>query len=87
MSKKNYRTLDGLYKALLPIVNNYCGQCKMEKNEDDIAIFFDDHYDASIYGPDIVRLVPVLKRANWMVRHNTYEKRLEILVWIDSDTI
>lgn len=87
MSKRNYRTLDGLYKALLPIVNNYCGQCKMEKNEEDIAISFGGHYDASIYGPDIVRLLPVLKRANWMVRRNYSKIRLEILVWIDNGTI
>lgn len=87
MSKKNYRTLDGLYKALLPITNNYCGMCKMEKNEKDITIFFGVHYEDIIYGPDIVRLLPVLKRANWMVRRNYSKIRLEILVWIDNGTI
>lgn len=87
MNKKNYRTLNGLYKALLPITNNYCGMCKMEKNEKDIAIFFGGLYEDIIYGPDIVRLLPILKRANWMVRRNYSKIRLEILVWIDNGTI
>ncbi len=85
MSKKNYRTLDGLYKALLPITNNYCGLCKMEKNEEDIAIFFNYYPDEPISGRDIVKLLPVLNRAIWMVRRNTYEKRIEILTWVSND--
>ena len=85
MNKKNYRTLNGLYKALLPITNNYCGMCKMEKNKEDIAIFFNNYPDEPISGHDIERLLPVLKRANWMVRHNTYEARIEILTWISYD--
>ena len=87
MSKKNYRTLDGLYKALLPITNNYCGQCKMQKNEEDIAIFFNYYPDEPISGLDIVKLLPVLKRAEWMVRRNSYERRIEILTWVNHDTI
>lgn len=87
MSNKNYRTLDGLYKALLPIVNNYMGQCKIEKSEEDIAIFFNYYPDEPIGGHDIVKLLPVLKRASWMVRRNSYEKRIEILTWINNDTI
>ena len=87
MSKRNYRTLDGLYKALLPIVNNYMGQCKIEKNEEDIAIFFNYYPDEPISGLDIVKLLPVLKRAEWMVRRNSYERRIEILTWVNNDTI
>lgn len=85
MSNKKYRTLDGLYKALVPVTNNYCGMCKMKKNEEDIAIFFNDYPDEPICGTDIVKLLPVLKRANWIVRRNTYEKRIEILTWVSND--
>lgn len=87
MSKKNYRTLNGLYKALLPITNNYCGMCKMEKNEKDVAIFFNYYPDEPICGVDIVKLLPVLKRTNWMVRRNFYEGRIEILTWVKDDII
>ena len=87
MKKNKFKTLGGLYKALLPIVNNYMGQCKMEKNAENIAIFFNYYPDEPICGHDIVKLLPVLKRASWMVRHNSYEKRIEILTWIDNDTI
>ena len=85
MSKRNYRTLDGIYKALLPITNNYCGMCKMEKNKEDIAIFFNYYPDEPISGHDIVKLLPVLKRTNWIVRRNSYEGRIEILVWLCDD--
>lgn len=57
----------------------------MQKNEEDIAIFFNYYPDEPISGTDIVKLLPILKRANWMVRRNSYEKRIEILVWIDND--
>lgn len=87
MSKKNYRTLNGLYKALLPITNNFCGMCKMQKNEEDIEIFFNDFRDEPISGVDIVKLLPILKRANWMVRCNGLENRVELLVWINDDII
>lgn len=86
MNKKNYRTLDGIYKALLPITNNYCGMCEMQKNEEDIAIFFNDYPEEPISGPDIVKLLPVLKRTNWMVRRNSYERRIEILTWVNNVT-
>lgn len=87
MSNKKYRTLDGLYKALVPVTNNYCGMCKVQKNEEDIAIFFNYYPDEPICGADIVKLLPVLKRSYWIVRRNTYEKRIEILTWVSDDTI
>lgn len=87
MSNKNYRTLNGLYKALLPIVKNYMGQCKIEKNEEDIVIFCNYYPDEPISGLFIVKLLPVLKRAIWMVRRNSYEKRIEIMTWICDDNV
>lgn len=87
MSNKNYRTLDGLYKALLPIVNNLVGGYKIERNEDDIAIFCNSYRFEPVGSCAIVHLLPVLKRANWMVRCNDLEDRIELLVWINDDII
>lgn len=85
MSKKNYRTLDGLYKALLPIVNNLVGEYKIVKNEEDISIFCNTYELEPVSGIAIIHLLPVLKRANWMVRYSYYEKRVELLVWLCDD--
>lgn len=87
MSKKNYRTLDGLYKALEPIVNNLVGGYKIVKNNEDIAIFCNSYTLEPFGDYAIIRLLPVLKRAKWMVRSNTVEQRVELLVWLVDDTI
>lgn len=87
MSNKNYRTLDGLYKALAPIVNNLVGGYKIEKNEDDIAIFCNNYRFEPMGSYAIEHLLPVIKRANWMVRCNDLEDRVELLVWINDDII
>lgn len=87
MSKRNYRTLDGLYKALQPIVTNLVGGYKIVKNEEDIAIFCNSYKLEPVGGYAITRLLPVLKRASWMVRTNTFEARVELLVWLGDDTI
>lgn len=85
MSNKNYRTLDGIFKALAPIVNNLVGGYQMEKNDEDIAIFCKSYDYEPFGGIPIIHLLPVLKRANWMVRTNYLEKRIELLVWVDDD--
>lgn len=85
MNKKNYRTLNGLYKALLPIVNNLAGGYKIEKNVEDIAIFCNSYKLEPVMGYAITQLLPVLKRARWMVRTNTFEARVELLVWLCDD--
>ena len=85
MNKKNYRTLDGLYKALLPIVNNKLCDCQIEKNRKDIRIYGNLYREQPLYGADIEHLLPILKRACWMVRTNTFEARVEILVWLCND--
>lgn len=87
MSNKNYRTLDGLYKALSPIVANLIGGYQIEKNDDDIAIFCNSFRFEPVGSCAIEHLLPVLKRANWMVRCNDLEDRVELLVWIDNDII
>ena len=85
MSKKNYRTLDGLYKAILPIVKNLAGGYQIEKNQKDIAIFCNSYKLEPVAGYAITRLLPVLKRANWIVRTNYREQRVELLVWLCDD--
>ena len=87
MNKKNYRTLDGLFKAIKPIVANLVGDYKIVKNEEDIAIFCNSYKFEPVGGYAITRLLPVLKRANWMVRTNRFEERVELLVWLNDDTI
>lgn len=87
MSKKNYRTLNGLYKALEPIVKDLVGEYQIVKNEEDISIFCNTYELEPIGGIAIIHLLPVLKRASWMVRASYYEKRVELLVWLDDDTI
>lgn len=87
MSNKNYRTLDGLYKALEPIVNDLVGGYQIEKDVDDIAIFCNNYRLEPVGSYAILHLLPVLKRANWMVRCNDLYDRVELLVWIDNDAI
>ena len=87
MSKKNYRTLDGLYKALLPLVNTLPCKYQIEKHDADLAIY------SVTNGYDVVamfvieNLLPVLRRAHWLVRYNTFKERVELLVWLHNDTI
>lgn len=86
MSNKKFRTLDGLYKALEPIVNNLVGGYKIERDGDDIAIFCNSYRFEPVGSYAIIRLLPVLKRAKWMVRCNDLYDRVELLVWLDNDT-
>lgn len=87
MSNKKIRTLDGLYKALEPIVNNLVGGYKIERNDDDIAIFCNSYRFEPVGSYAIEQLLPVLKRANWMVRYNNVYDRVELLVWVVYDAI
>lgn len=87
MSNKNYRTLDGLYKALAPIVQRLAGEYKIERYDEDIAIYCNNYVDEPFGGNAIIRLLPILKRAYWMVRRHSIEKRIELLVWVNDDDI
>ena len=87
MSKRNYRTLDGLYKALVPLVNTLPCEYQIEKNRKDLAIY------SVVNGYDVIAmfviedLLPVLRRAQWLVRYDTLKERVELLVWLHNDTI
>lgn len=85
MSKRNYRTLDGIFKALAPIVKHLVGGYQIERNDEDIAIYCNSYTFEPFGGYAIIHLLPVLKRTNWMIRANSYEKRVELLVWENDD--
>lgn len=87
MNKKNYRTLEGIYNALLPIVNSEFCDCHIEKNRKTIQIYGKLYHDQPLFGCDIELFLPVLKDASWMVRHNLVEDRVELLVWLSNGTI
>lgn len=85
MSNKNYRTLNGIFKALAPIVNNLVGGYQIEKNDEDIAIYCNGYPYEPFSGYAIIRLRPVLKRTNFMVRINSQKDRVELLVWVNDE--
>lgn len=87
MNKNKFKTLDGLYKALLTLVNTLPCEHQIEKNRKDIAIY------SVVNGYDVIAmfviedLLPVLRRAQWLVHYNTLKERVELLVWLHNDTI
>lgn len=85
MSKKNYRTLNGLFKAIQKHCNEYCSEYTLQKNDEEIIVFNPEYEDAAFSGMLIEDLIPVLKRALWMMRYNSIERRIELLVWIGND--
>lgn len=84
MSNKNYRTLDGLYKAILKQKKNYAYDYAVQKNDSDIDIFNAEDFQGAISGMLIEDLMPVLKRATWMIHHDSFLDRIELVVWIDD---
>lgn len=87
MSNKNYRTINGLYKALLPAIKHFGADYEIIKNDEDVTIFSATETDGMICGTDIEYLMPILKRCCWMIRRNTLEQRIELVVWNVDDTI
>lgn len=84
MSNKNYRTLDGLYKAILKLKKTYAYNYAVQKNDTDIDIFNADDFQGAISGMLIEDLMPVLKRSSWMIHHCCFPDRIELVVWIDD---
>lgn len=87
MSNKNYRTLDGLYKALLKQKLHCASDYTFQKNDEDITIFNAEYSHGSISGFLIEDLMPVLKKSVWMVRHSYLHDRVELIVWIADDNV
>lgn len=85
MSKKNYRTLDGLYKALQKQKRTYADVYTFEKTDEDIIIFNAEDSQGAISGTLIEDLMPVLKRSCWMVSHDYLHNRMQLVVWLIDD--
>ena len=84
MSNKNYRTLDGLYKAILKLKKTYAYDYAVQKNDTDIDIFNAEDFQGAISGMLIEDIMPVLKRSSWMIQHSSFPDRIELVVWIDD---
>lgn len=85
MSKKNYRTLDGLFKALQKQKKTYAYEYTIEKNNADVIIYNSEDTQGAISGMLIEDLMPVLKRATWMISHSNIHDRIELVVWVSYD--
>lgn len=85
MSNKNYRTLDGLFKALQRQKKTYAYEYKVQKNNADVIIYNSEDTHGAISGLLIEDLMPVLKRATWMISHNFIHDRIELVVWVSYD--
>ena len=83
MSNKNYRTLDGLYKAILKLKKTYAYEYTIVKNDEDVIVYNSEDTHGAISGMLIEDLMPVLKRATWMISHSYIPDRIELVVWID----
>lgn len=87
MSNKNYRTLDGLYKALQKRKRTYAYEYTFLKKEWDVIVYNSEDKDGAISGVLIEDLMPVLKRCYWMVSYNSHLDRMELVAWIRDDNI
>ena len=85
MSNKNYRTLDGLYKALLKRKKTYACEYTFRKEGWNVIIFNSEETDGFISGLLIEDLMPVLKRSYWMISYSQLYSRMELVVWVDND--
>lgn len=85
MSKKNYRTLDGLYKAILKLKKTYAYEYACRKEGWNVIIFNSEDKDGAISGILIEDLMPVLKRSYWMISYSQLYSRMELVVWVDND--
>lgn len=85
MSNKNYRTLDGLYKALLKRKKTYSDEYTFRKEGWNVIIFNSEDIDGFISGLLIEDLMPVLKRSYWMISYSQLYSRMELVVWVDND--
>lgn len=85
MSKKNYRTLDGLYKALLKRKRTYAYEYKFVKKEWDVIVYNSEDNQGAISGVFLEDLMPVLKRCYWMISYNSHLDRMELVAWVRDD--
>ncbi len=87
MSNKNYRTLDGLYKALLKRKRTYAYEYTFLKREWEIIVYNSEDNHGAISGVFMEDLMPVLKRCYWMVSYNCHLDRMELVAWVKDGII
>lgn len=85
MSKKNYRTLDGLYRALQKHKKTYAYEYTIQKNNADVIVYNSEDTQGAISGMLIEDLMPVLNRSTWMISHSNIHDRIELVVWVSYD--
>lgn len=85
MSKKNYRTLHGLYMALLKRKRTYAYEYTFEKKGYDVVIYNSEENEGAISGCLIEDLMPILKRCYWMISYNCHLERMELIAWVRDD--
>lgn len=87
MSNKNYRTLDGLYKAILKRKGDYSYRYTIEKKGWNVIIFNSEDDEGTISGLLIEDLIPVLKKCYWMISYDDYRERMELVAWVNDDNL
>lgn len=87
MKKKNYQTLDGLYKALLKRRKAYGYVYTFEKKGWDVIGYNSEDNQGAIGCVFLEELMPVLKRCYWMIRYNSHLDRMELVAWVKDDII
>lgn len=85
MSNKNYRTLDGLYKAILKQKKTYAYEYTIQKNNADVIVYNSEDTQGAISGMLIEDLMPVLNRSTWMISYSQLYSRIELVVWVSYD--
>lgn len=85
MSKKNYRTLDGLFKALQKQKKAYAWEYTFEKKEWDVIVYNSEDNQGAISGVFLEDLMPILKRCYWMISYNSHHERMELIAWVRDD--
>lgn len=87
MNKKNYRTLDGLYKALLKQKKTYTYEYTFVKKGWDVIVYNSEDNQGAIRSVFLEDLMPVLKRCYWMISYNSHLDRMELVAWVKDDII
>lgn len=87
MNKKNYRTLNGLYKALLKRKKTYACEYTFVKKEWNVIVYNSEYNEGTISGVLLEYLMPVLKRCYWMISYNSHLDRMELVAWVKDDII
>ena len=85
MSQKNFRTLNGLYRAHQKHKKTYAYEYTIKKNNADVIVYNSEDTQGAISGLLIEDLMPVLKRSTWMISYSNLHNRIELVAWVSYD--